>query len=729
MSDHPRYELLEQVGQGDAGAVWRARDLVVGQEVAVKVLHDAVRADEHLLRPVLDGARFLSALDDREHFVRFLDLDESRGWLVMEYLPDNLANRARSGPMPADQVRAVLRQALEALAVLHGHGRLYGAVRPGNLLLTARGTVKLGEAPLIELAPEHGEVRRPEGLPKYFAPELTDPTFGPVGPPADQYSLGFLALELLVGPTFEGLFHGVGPDAADPEIGWLRVHGARDEELPATRSLVPAAPADLAAVIDRLLAREVKDRFASAEKALAGLKAEPASELPSAPAPAARREAAGAAVPPLPQPTRRAAGPSRPWWKRPMFVYPALGAIVAAALVMAVFFHPPDDEDEAALTVESTPNGAAIFVEGKDIGRKTNAELRMRPGKRVVRLVLAGHEPEERQIELAPGEKTTVQVTLRKTDPVNVKGTDTPVVKTETKTESEKPPPAEVVVKVTSKPSGAAVALDGEEQGTTPAELKVKPGPHTVRVHRKGYKDHEEVLEVKAGGDAVTVNADLSRLPAPGDVTNSIGLKLKRIDAPAEGAVKKGYYIGVYEVTQAQYEKVTKQSPSIFDKDAGGGPDHPVEFVSYSDAVKFCEALSALPEEKKAGRRYRLPTQAEWEHAARAGAKTKYHSGDAKEDLDAAGWFTDNSGGKTAAVGQKKPNAFGLYDMHGNVFEWCADRLKGDDGKPRHVLRGGSFNVGADDCALGSVLKTGPNSRSNAYGFRVVCEVSDPAEE
>jgi formylglycine-generating enzyme required for sulfatase activity len=159
-------------------------------------------------------------------------------------------------------------------------------------------------------------------------------------------------------------------------------------------------------------------------------------------------------------------------------------------------------------------------------------------------------------------------------------------------------------------------------------------------------------------------------------------------------------------VTQAQYEKVMKDNPSSFHKGAGGGPDHPVDHVSYSDAKQFCDALNALPEERKAGRRYRLPTQAEWEHAARAGAKTKYHAGDEKADLDAVGWFKDNSAGKTAEVGKKKPNDFGLYDMHGNVMEWCADRVTGDDGKPRHVLRGGSFNLGADDCTLGASLKT-----------------------
>ena len=102
------------------------------------------------------------------------------------------------------------------------------------------------------------------------------------------------------------------------------------------------------------------------------------------------------------------------------------------------------------------------------------------------------------------------------------------------------------------------------------------------------------------------------------------------------------------------------------------GPQHPVETVSWDDAVKFCDKLSALPEEQAAGRTYRLPTEAEWEYACRAGSTTGIRTGTTPRLGDHA-WFTDNSSATTHPVGEKRPNAWGLYDMHGNVLEWCAD--------------------------------------------------------
>src|SRR5262249_50783935 len=155
-------------------------------------------------------------------------------------------------------------------------------------------------------------------------------------------------------------------------------------------------------------------------------------------------------------------------------------------------------------------------------------------------------------------------------------------------------------VTFSTTPKGASLRVDGEEKGTTPATLKLRIGTYKVRLQHKGYKDHDETLEVKADGDAQIVQVALVRIEPPRDVTNSLGMKLKRIDAPAAGAVKARYFIGVYEVTQEQYAKVMGKSPAVFHKDNGGGPNHPVEMVSYNDAVKFCKALSELPEEKKA---------------------------------------------------------------------------------------------------------------------------------
>ena len=193
-----------------------------------------------------------------------------------------------------------------------------------------------------------------------------------------------------------------------------------------------------------------------------------------------------------------------------------------------------------------------------------------------------------------------------------------------------------------------------------------------------------------------------------GVITNSIGMKLKLIKAgefmmgSAEGdnnmkpvhKVKrtKPFYIGVHEVTQAQYEKIMERNPSHFK-----GPNRPVDSVSWNDAVSFCEKLS-----EKEGVTYRLPTEAEWEYACRAGTKTEYYWGDVMDGRYA--WDPENSEDKTHDVGQKKPNAWGLYDMSGNVREWCSDWFAEDyyDNSPekdpqgakdgmRRVERGGSW--------------------------------------
>jgi formylglycine-generating enzyme required for sulfatase activity len=195
-----------------------------------------------------------------------------------------------------------------------------------------------------------------------------------------------------------------------------------------------------------------------------------------------------------------------------------------------------------------------------------------------------------------------------------------------------------------------------------------------------------------------------------------------------EVTISKPFYVGVTEVTQAQYEAVMGTNPSKFK-----GATNPVETVSWNDATEFCKKLS-----EKTRQAVRLPTEAEWEYACRAGIKTGFSFGDADDGLGDYAWYNANSGGTTHPVAKKKPNAWGLYDMHGNVWEWCADWCgdypKGAVTDPQgpasgsyRVLRGGAWITDPDICR--SALRRNdisPGGRYFDFGFRVVVSVSAP---
>jgi formylglycine-generating enzyme required for sulfatase activity len=186
-----------------------------------------------------------------------------------------------------------------------------------------------------------------------------------------------------------------------------------------------------------------------------------------------------------------------------------------------------------------------------------------------------------------------------------------------------------------------------------------------------------------------------------------------------------GFYIGKFQITQKQWQAVMGKNPSHFK-----GDDLPVEKVSWHDAQEFCEKLRAMT-----GKAFRLSSEAEWEYACRAGT-----TGDYAGNLDAMAWYDENSDSKTHPVGQKKPNAFGLYDMHGNVWEWCEDVWHDDyndapkdgsawmDGGEQilRVLRGGSCNYFARDCRAAYRFDNSPDDHFDHIGFRCVISARTP---
>ncbi len=191
----------------------------------------------------------------------------------------------------------------------------------------------------------------------------------------------------------------------------------------------------------------------------------------------------------------------------------------------------------------------------------------------------------------------------------------------------------------------------------------------------------------------------------------------------------KGLWMGKYEVTQAQWNQVMESDPSHFK-----GARNPVENVSWNDCRKFLDRLNERPELKDRQIRARLPTEAEWEYACRAGAATRFNTGDGDDDLARAAWYKATSGGTTHPVGQKTPNAWGLHDMRGNVWEWCQDwygpypagsvtNPAGPPSGPGRVMRGASWTSSFQGY-LHSACRgnSDPSFSLDTYGFRVVVE-------
>jgi len=227
------------------------------------------------------------------------------------------------------------------------------------------------------------------------------------------------------------------------------------------------------------------------------------------------------------------------------------------------------------------------------------------------------------------------------------------------------------------------------------------------------------LLPVAASGLLVLPQASVSGADLEGRpkklITNSIGIKLVLVpageflmgspdsdrnayeDERPQHPVKitRPFYLGVTEVTQEQYERVMDENPSKFE----GDPQRPVETVRWKDAVEFCRRLS-----EKEGKTYRLPTECQWEYACRAGSTTRWCFGDSAEQLPDYAWYAANLVRTSRPVGQKKPNAWGLYDMHGNLWEWCSDWYDRDyyRNSPRNDPAGPSSSAG-----LGHVVRGG----------------------
>jgi len=376
------------------------------------------------------------------------------------------------------------------------------------------------------------------------------------------------------------------------------------------------------------------------------------------------------------------------------------------------------------LEVISNPSGADVYVDSKLSGQ-TPLAIQVPPGEHEILVAKdATYEDYATKISLSKGQSKKLTVTLN---------------------------PKRPRLLIETEPREAQVFLNDRYVANAPLQTDLSPGRYRITVRKKGWRNAIEEVAVSAG-ETKKLDIHLKPLPKPGTiekepvtgmefvwvpegcfVMGSPASELKRDqdEGPAQEVCVNGFWMGRFEVTQGQWQKLMNSNPSSFKN----GPDFPVENVSWQDAKAFVERMAALKKEYLVG----LPTEAEWEYACRAGTNTAFAFGDSIKGSQAnVRLLSQDRGlnGSTVAVGSFQPNQLGVYDMHGNVWEWCEDWYDPDFYKNirpkttnpmsnlnktgKKVLRGGSWLSDAQQARCANRHRASPDEKTDQIGFRVV---------
>jgi len=772
--------------------------------LAARVLPTAVVQHEKALNAVAGGARAAMAVSHPFLVTtRGFEVLDGYGLLLHDLYEghDLSAALGKRGKLTPDEVRTVAQQVCPALAAVHGAGLFHGDVRPGALVydtMDGRRVAKL-TGPYVgifvrEMLAALGHKGPQLETLVYRAPELVEGGGRPSAA-TDQYALAATFYELL---TANPLFSGMGAmllgliTKAEPHPiegvsdtineALLRALSKKPEQrFPGVMEFLAAlegkaavaSPADaaaaeearraaiMAAIQNEVLADDGGGAAPVAEARPAAPAARPAAAAP-APAPAAAPAAPRPAIVPVAAPAGTPPPPSgdglaglptiggQPLPPPPTAPPPkpkdddkispiAMVAVLAVAMFLGFQGFKWMSGSGAGGGVSTTgscvvnfataPPGATVLL-----GDEADTELGVtptvktfEPGKLTFTFRLEGYADEIRRVTL-PG-TPYVTVTMAR-----LPGT----------------------LQIRADPASTEVSLDGKP---VPKEkwvgLSVPGGPHKLTGRAEGYEDGETTVEVVTG-QTVTASLVLEKVRIQFNrgesLTNSVGMAMAwlpngvftmgstdkearrtKTEGPAHRvAFDAGFWMSATEVTQEQWSALMDGNPSQF-KD----PKLPVENVTWDEANEFCARLS-----KREGRKYRLPSEAEWEYACRAGTTGPFTTGD---DItpDQANYAVrypyDHKAKpgeprkKTTPVGSFKANAFGLYDMHGNVAEWCLDVWKDDyEGADKNgaawlagkqtvrCVRGGSFESSASWSRSATRASADTGTKKATIGFRVV---------
>ena len=348
------------------------------------------------------------------------------------------------------------------------------------------------------------------------------------------------------------------------------------------------------------------------------------------------------------------------------------------------------------LTIKYSPITASVLVDNKFIkGSNGVAKTSLPIGQHSYIIACDGYESEEGMVKLKASAPSNLQITLSKE-----------AASTNQMSQTDLPQQAQTQQPIARPQSGSSIA----SPSTTSTSLNVVGSSTSGSVITIPVKEgiNIEMVKVEAGSFNMGATSEMENPYEDEKPVHRVTLT-------------NNYYVGKYEVTQALWQAVMGSNPSSFK-----GYDLPVEKVSWNDCQDFISKLNAMT-----GKRFRLPTEAEWEYAARGGKKSRGYQYSGSNTLGDVAWYSDNSGKKTHAVGTKQPNELGIYDMTGNVWEWCQDWYGSYSSSPQtnptgavrgscRVGRGGSWGNSARYCRSSYRGYITPGDRFNRLGLRLV---------
>jgi serine/threonine-protein kinase len=724
------YVLLDKIGAGGMGQVFKAQHRHMKRLAAIKLLPPELTKDEAAVKRFQREVEAAARLS-HPHIVQTYDAGVQRGvwYLVMEYVDgrDLASVVVGDGPLPVAQAIDYIRQAALGLAFAHESGVVHRDVKPANLLLDKKGVVKILDLGLARL---EGNVAEREGLTAsglvmgtvdFMAPEQAFDTHT-ADARADIYSLGCTLFRLL---TNRNLYEG------NTLVKKLMSH--QQSPIPSLAAARTDAPAALIPIFMRMVAKQPDDRYqtmAEVAAALASLSVrgwEPLSptiapmgscSVTKTPDPGLGRNIATleatssfaadpGAVPatvslqsPLQstdpvsersiqiardKTSRITTAGSTPWWRtRLAMIAGGSGALLLAFSIWTFFNRKP-----AQITV---PPGGSVAI----VSDPAN------PPKPAIAPFNA-QRAKQHQTEWAAYLKTEIVTT-------NSVGAKMVLI-----------PPGEFLMGSTDEQVSKALELAQEDsQESTRNRIERSERPQHLVIFSK---------PLLIGATEVTVG-QFKRFSASGYVTEAEKEEFKAKASPPP-------------VIPGQ---PTKPIETYLNPGYTVDDESPASVITWNDAVAYCNWLSVeekldpcyrfdvdgwlvLPNQNG----YRLPTEAEWEYACRAGTTTQFSFGDDDQELAQYSWYDKNAGGRTHAVGTKPANPFGLFDMHGNAQEWCQDyydekwyekTLANDPLGPisgsTRVLRSGLWKYSAPACRSAYRYSFTPSYRFNSYGFRYV---------